>query len=138
MSDIATALEQLDPDDPDFVSGLGAVMQAFAARGDGERSYAAIFRFMERHPDADFGAPGPIVHVLEELGGYEDALAESIRRKPIAHTLWMVNRILNAELPSSERERWLGELRRVVGDPQVPVGVQGEALDFLQHQRRRR
>jgi hypothetical protein len=134
MTELASALDRLDPESPEFRFELKDVMAAVAASADRDLSFSLIFAFMEKHPEADFGAPGPIVHTLEKMGGYEGALADSIRRKPIHHTVWMVNRILNSPLPLSEREMWLGELRRVVGDPSVSIDVQGDALDFLQHQ----
>ena len=109
-------------------------MKVVASLEEKERHYEVIFRFMEEHPQADFGAPGPIVHAMEELGGYEEALAESIMRRPIPHTLWMVSRILNSDLAPAERQRWLGELRRVATDPNASADARAEASELLEHQ----
>ena len=37
-----------------------------------------VFSFMERHPEVDFGAPGPFVHFLEDYAGrgYEELLLD--------------------------------------------------------------
>ena len=32
--------------------------------------------------DVDLGSPGPLVHTLERLHGYEDELMRSVRRQP--------------------------------------------------------
>jgi len=56
-----------------------------------------LIKLMERHPLADFGAPGAIVHFVEKYykKGYEDILYQSIKRSPAMHTVWMLNRICN-------------------------------------------
>ena len=58
---------------------------------------APMLRLMEENPNLDFGDPGPMVHFMESYyrKGYERILAESIKRKPTVHTIWMLNRILN-------------------------------------------
>jgi len=138
MNEFETALERLDPEALDFVLRLDDVMEVFSAIVEAERPFSTVFRFMEKHPGADFGVPGPIVHTLERHGGYEPALLESIRRAPIKHTLWMVNRILNSNLSARAREGWLGELRRVAAAPDVQMDVRAEALDYLHYQTKER
>ncbi len=56
-----------------------------------------LIKLMERHPLADFGAPGAIVHFVEKYykKGYEEILYQSIKRSPAMHTVWMLNRICN-------------------------------------------
>lgn len=57
-----------------------------------------VFAFMERHPEVDFGAPGPFVHFLEEYAGrgYEELLLDSFQRRPTQHTAMMLNRHINS------------------------------------------
>jgi hypothetical protein len=71
----------------------------------------AIFSLLERFPDAEFGLPGPPVHALEAIPGYEPLLRDSLRRQPGWQTVTMVGRILNTRLPDDQREAWLSELR---------------------------
>jgi hypothetical protein len=134
MNEIVAALQQLDPESSNFHDGLSDAMNVLAATPERDRPFALIFRFMEDHPAADFGAPGPIVHAMEKLGGYHDALAESIERHPIPLTLWMVNRILNSRLPAGERTRWVEALRRTAADPKASPEAREEASSFLRHQ----
>src|SRR5258705_11493488 len=69
-----------------------------------ERAIPAMFDVMERMPDIEMGTPGPLVHTLEQMDGrYEHELVESIKRKPAALTIWMVNRILNATRDLEQR-----------------------------------
>lgn len=64
-----------------------------------ENVIPAIFNLMEKFPHADFGSPGPIVHALESNGVkfYEVNLHKSLMKKPTPLTVWMYNRIINAE-----------------------------------------
>jgi hypothetical protein len=129
--DIKAALQKLDPKSFDLAHEIKVALDGLADVPERELLFPAIFRFMEQNPEADFGSPGPIVHILEALGGYEPALLESVRRMAIPHTLWMVNRILNSPLPESERKMWRAELERVAHDEATPPNVREEALDFL-------
>lgn len=102
---------------------------------DKARVVPAMFRLMERCPDADLGDPGPLVHAIEELDAeaYEPLLAESVRRRPTYATAWMVNRILNETKAGPRRKSLLGLLREVRDNPQYPEAA-AQAADFLQHQ----
>ena len=56
-----------------------------------------LFELIEKYPEADLGAPGPIVHTLENFDGqYEDHLFSSLNKKPAPLTVLMLNRIINA------------------------------------------
>lgn len=78
---------------------------------------AAILRLIERHPDAELGAPGPLVHELEALPGYEPFLSDSVARQPAGLNIWMVNRILNEVRSATIRSNWLDLLHTVLEHP---------------------
>ncbi len=69
-----------------------------------------LIAFLEEHPAQDFGSPGPLVHLLERFppSAYVGELLASVERSPTFYTLWMLERVLNANEP--------GELRRQVLD----------------------
>jgi hypothetical protein len=89
------------------------------APAEKERVVPAMFRAMERSPDADLGSPGPLVHAIESLPveRYEPELVESVRRRPMYLNLWMVNRILNGTSDRRHREKLLELLRGVLSCP---------------------
>lgn len=91
-----------------------------------------ILRMMERHEDADFGMPGPLVHFVEGFfrRGYEQLLAESVRRHPTPHTLWMMNRLING-VSGLEKTEYVRELERVVADETTTRGTRDLAEEFL-------
>ena len=85
-------------------------------------------------PDADLGSPGPLVHTLEALKGYEAELIRSVRRSPSRLSVWMVNRILNTDLPSYTRESYMSLLNEAVTRSDVPRAVREDARDFVSFQ----
>src|SRR5437773_2057684 len=75
-------------------------------------------RVMERMPDTEMGAPGPLVHALERMSGrYENELVESIKRKPTPLAIWMVNGILNGTRSREQRQYYMDLLRFAVDHP---------------------
>jgi hypothetical protein len=86
----------------------------------------------ERLEECDLGSPGPIVHTLEALPGYEMHLIDSFKRKPTALTAWMVNRIANADGP--RKVSWVGLLRESLGNPAASPAACEEIRGFLEFQ----
>ena len=94
-----------------------------------------MFEVMENMPDSDLGSPGPLVHALEQMSGqYESELVESLKRRPTALAVWMVNRILNATDTSRQREFYLDVLRSVAGHPDASRTVREDALGYIEYQ----
>ena len=94
-----------------------------------------LFRLLERFPEEEFGAPGPIVAALEEMPGYEPLLRESVSRKPTQHTVWMVNRLLNSPLDEATRASWMQSLEAVLQHPDADDLARESVTEFLHHQR---
>jgi hypothetical protein len=94
-----------------------------------------LLRFMEEHPDLDFGTPGPLVHFVEQFyrQGYEAELLASLARSPTSHTLWMLNRIINGTAEPNERARLLEALRASADHPSANEIVRNTAHDFLRY-----
>lgn len=102
-----------------------------------ERAIPAMFGVMERMPDVEMGTPGPLVHTLEQMRGrYESELVHSIKRKPTALTIWMVNRILNGTRSPEQRQFYMDLLRSAAEHPTAPESARRQAHDFIEHQTR--
>ncbi|MGB8353302.1 MAG: hypothetical protein WCD79_05405 [Chthoniobacteraceae bacterium] len=100
-----------------------------------ERAVPALFDVMERMPDSDLGTPGPLVHTLESMPGrYESELVESLRRRPVVLSIWMVNRILNAAVDMEQRQFYINLLGDAVAHPEASELVRDQALHFIQYQ----
>jgi hypothetical protein len=120
-----------------FVAESYPLTDAWMSSGVGIESVEPILRFMETHPDIDYGVPGPLVHFVERFcdRGYETKLIESVLRKPTAHTVWMVNRLINGTKVPEVRLQYFDILEQVRSNPSVDQLVRREAADFLEYQR---
>lgn len=121
-------------DGADNVHRLSELLAGFAALPGCERVAPALLELLERHPQADFGTPGPLVHALESQAGYAALLAGSLERQPTELTAWMANRLLNSKLAREERNAWLNRLTAVTSHPLAAAGVRDSAIRFLDFQ----
>lgn len=77
----------------------------------------------------DFGVPGAMVHFIEGFSPqYEPFLVDSIRRCPSMHTLWMLNRCINAE---HHKDEYMGILAEVAGREDVDKAIRDSAAGKL-------
>ena len=116
------------------VDRLDAVVDGLRSMPGARTALPALFDLLERHPQSDLGAPGPIVHEIEAIGGHVSELLASIRRFPVDLTVWMVNRLLNSDLEPPIREELLDALRDVATNKAVIEQVRESARQFLEYQ----
>jgi hypothetical protein len=117
----------------DGLERLNALCEEICGIGDRVAGASVLFRTMERLGGAEIGDPGPLVHTLETwTGEYEVGLAESVLRKPVTLSVWMVNRILNSN--PLDRDLWLGLLRSVANNPSASSEIKSVAEDFVRRQ----
>jgi hypothetical protein len=102
-----------------FVSQSADLTNAWNAAGVGPEAIEPVLQFMEVHPAVDFGTPGPLVHFIERFRGrgYEEVLVQSIHRRPTAHTLWMLNRLINAAPSGDMRQKWVALMNSAITNP---------------------
>ena len=127
-------LEAFEPSDDavDNDERLQIWVDRWAETPDKEAALEAMFGIFERHPElSTLGEPGPLVHAIEQVPGYENALAASLDRSPSYYGVWMVNRILEGDLSAEAREAYLNLLRGVSASESAPPSVRGEAAQFL-------
>lgn len=98
-----------------------------------------VLKFMESHPEIDFGAPGPLVHRLEasSLELYLPHLLASIDRRPTVHTLGMLNRIING-VGGPLRASLIEDMRAAVNNPTATPAAREVALHFVEYSRKKR
>lgn len=136
VDELLSELQAFAPiaDGADNVHRLNELLAGFAALPGCERVAPALLDLLERHPRADFGTPGPLVHALESQSGYAALLASSLERQPTELTAWMANRLLNSKLAREERNAWLKRLTAVTSHPSAPAEVRDSAIRFLDFQ----
>ena len=115
-----------------YVPLLNRIANEVESHPDGVQAIRQILILHEKHPAFHFGMPGPLTHSIESYygRGYEDALIESLQRNPTAHTLWLANRIINANDGNSAR--FLAVLQEVTQRTDISEILKNEAFDFLQ------
>ena len=112
---------------------LCALMDQVPLLPDPRQAIPWLFRFLERLHTSELGEPGPVVHVLELIGGYDSELEASIRRQPTPLTVRMVNRMLNADPEPHDRYKLLGLLREAARHPRSSSDTVCDARDFLDY-----
>lgn len=110
-SEVAQQLATIKSED-DLIDRADDLVQVWASAQVGFLAVEPILQFMEAHPAWDFGMPGSFVHFVEKFyrNGYEQELVKSIERHPTAHTIWMLNRVINGEKDLRERQKYIGVL----------------------------
>ena len=141
--EIAALLEKLESfvDTDDLEYEMDGIMDEIEALGGGPELAPHLLAMMERHPLSDFGCPGAMVHFMERAYGrgeeareeYDRLLADSLRRRPALHTLWMLNRVANVS-EGEKREKLLALLRDVAESEQWEQPVRDSARDRLEYQ----
>lgn len=92
----------------------------------------AVFEFMEANAALDYGVPGALVHLVEELADapYEAELLASIARRPTSHTLWMLNRVINGTR-TAKRTKLIAAMRVAGTHPHADDEAKKNAAKFL-------
>ena len=110
-------------------------LETIIDENDSLENVKRILTFMEKHPDVDYGMPGPLVHYIERffLKGYEELLYDSVKNSPTEHTLWMLNRIINAP-KLINRDKYLTLMKGIAVSDNVPKQIRSEAKLFLNYQ----
>lgn len=132
VRDILGDLDRLDFAG-DYMARLYEVCDELEDAPDSATAVEPVLRFIERNAERDLGAPGPLVHFIETVSGYEEALLQSLQRLPTDLTVWMLNRILNVA-EDEQRSRYLELMRSIAGDSAVNRDARDAALSFLRHQ----
>lgn len=112
------------------------VLDKVEAEEDADSYIEPILHFMEKNPDIDYGAPGPVVHFMENTDGYEDLLVESINRTPISHTIWMLNRIVN-DINSKNRKKYFKLMKKQLKRKDISDDLKEEIEEYIDFQEER-
>lgn len=136
--DVRSQLEAICSE-ADFIERTGELVRTWHSEaGIGAQAMIeGALTFIEEHPDLDLGSPGPIVHRLEQssLEFYVPLLLASIDRMPTAHTIWMLNRVINGERKGSWKSELVGSMRAVAERTDVDDRVRMAALRFIERHR---
>jgi hypothetical protein len=135
--DVARQLEEIANAGHDFEYQSTQLTERWKNDVNGDEAVEPILRFMEGHPDVEYGTPEALVHFVETFSGYEQKLVQSVERQPTPDTVGMLNRLINGERRNPEkRQVLLATLMRVLENPQADSMTRSRAFDYLEFQMR--
>jgi hypothetical protein len=119
---------------PDFVSASEQIAARVKAGGVNVQLVRVILEFMEANPEVDFGAPGPLTHLIEKLygKGYEAELLASLVRTPTTHSIWLLNRVINGTRQIDVRQKLIEAMHNSTMHPRAQITAKQQAAEFLQ------
>ncbi|PTY01718.1 hypothetical protein DB347_25395 [Opitutaceae bacterium EW11] len=142
VNDILRELRQFSADDFDYMKGapgperLHALCAEVEALPEPAVVFPEFFALMERLSESELGTPGPLVHTMEKYtGSYERLLAQSIIRRPVDLSVWMVNRVLNGG--AGDRDAWMKLLETASNHPDASELARDQAKHFIEFQSQR-
>ena len=134
VEDMIAALDEFEPseDSADNDERLQIWVDRWEETPDKEAAIYAMMNLLERYPEiTTLGEPGPLVHAIEQIPGYEEALMASLQQAPSYYGVWMGNRILASKLPEETRGEWLKVLHQISENEAAPDSVRATAQEFL-------
>jgi len=126
-------------DDFDSLERIDELTDLLKINSDGYLACEHLISLLERHPNVEFGTPGEPVHTLEKFQGhYEVFLYQSLERRPTQMTVWMHNRIINAETNAEtnaeQKNELLNRLKNCLNHPSANEMTKESTLTFLKYQ----
>jgi hypothetical protein len=142
--EVTAQLEAIASDEL-FESRSGLLVDQWESAGVRDENNEAVLRFMERHPDIDYGPPGPLVHFMERTykeGGptserWDRLVVESMTRRPTAHTSWLLNRLINGS-DSERRQRLIDVMAGAFDHPDADQATRDGIRGYLDFQASKR
>ena len=131
---IENVLQEIEElvDSDSFEYEIDEKIERIKDSGAGIEAVTPLLQIMERHPLADFGMPGAMVHFIETFyPSYEPYLIESLKRRPTLHTVWMLNRCINV---SSDKDEYLSLMRKIADSKDIEKEIRYSAQEFYDFQ----
>ncbi len=98
-----------------------------------------FLRVFERSPITDFGAPGWIIHFIEDFEErYYPFLFESLRRQPSLCTIRMLNRIINGEKDKKQKTEYIKILIDLSKHPNSNRLLSQEIDEYIEYQEKQK
>ena len=131
------AMEIDDTNEDEMIERVDILMRELSKNDDAQTACEAMINLLERHPYADFGGPGAIIHTIEDhIGHYEKFLFESLNRKPVDSTVMLLQRIIIAEKDPSEIKRLLNFFKESAKHPLADKQVKYSVNEYLSYLKR--
>ena len=119
-------------DQYDFATSMTEISDALEQAENNFEAIGPILELIERNPDLNYGAPGPLAHFMEAYykKGYEELLVNSIKRKPTEYTLFLLHRVMN-DTHNPNHLAFLDLMKKVSLNKEYPENIIDQARDSL-------
>lgn len=95
---------------------------------------ADIFSFYEKHPNIEFGTPGPLVTLIERSStNYLSALLTSLESRPTYVTVNILARVINTDIDESDKTRFLAIIDAIAKNADADEFARATAKEYLEH-----
>lgn len=138
-AEIIEELKRFEPVDEESLESnellLDTILEDLFENEDASLVIPSLFELLENYPDADFGAPGTIVHTLEGFEGqYEEQLFLSLSRRPSPLSVLMLNRIINSLSDTKKKKDYIELLHQLSISESINQNAKEEAKSFYNYQ----
>lgn len=131
------AMEIDESNEDEMIEKVDLLMRELSKNDDAQTACEAMINLLERHPHADFGGPGAIIHTIEDhIGHYEKFLFESLKRRPADTTVMLLQRIINAEKDPIEIKRLLKIFKECAKHPLADKQVKYSVKQYLSYRKK--
>ena len=113
------------------------IVDKMKAENIGMESVLPILELMEKYPLVEFGTPGALTHFIESFSEknndwYDNLVVQSVKKHPTVHTVWLLNRILNAST-GEKRKEYFQIMESIYNDKTLHEDIQEVAKSFLKY-----
>ena len=130
------ALKIDDDNEDEMIERIDTLMQELSKNNDADTACEAMIFLLERHPDADFGGPGAIVHTIEDhIGKYESLLCDSLSRQPTEYTVMLLQRMINGEKDTERCLELLKLFKNCGKHPKADKQVKYSVKEYLKYRK---
>lgn len=140
MTDYEKAVQELKESDelfnpfeeynPDFQDLCYDIVKKFEEFEEPDQAVKAIMECFERQATDNFGIHAELFVFIEGLdrNELEKEVLESIQRKPVPQTVWLIKKFINS---SDDKEKWINILKTVAADENLDTLARETAEMFL-------
>lgn len=126
-------------EEPEFICLQYEIVDKMEADNVGVEVVQPIIELMEKYPLTEFGTPGPLTHFIEGFykehkALYENLLVQSVRRSPAVHTIWLLNRLINANSGEVKKE-YIQIMKSVYNNEDIHEDIRAVTKNFLEYQK---
>ena len=125
-----------DTNEDEMMEEVQNLTVELSKNSDSHLACAAMISLLERHPNADFGGPGAIVHTIEDhIGKYESLLFDSLSRQPTEYTVMLLQRMINGEKDTGRCAELLKLFKNCAKHPKADKQVKYSVKEYLKYRK---